>query len=187
MSLERRWEQLRSKVCEKEFLNNKGLGNEVPYWIFDYDPKQELIVRESVPTLLSYLKNMGITAIEYNLFDAILNVLENKGYLDKAYELEKNHSSARLLQALSGAIPMQDICQDLSRKIEEAGAQIGVITGVGSAWPVLRIHSFLNVLQPIKSDVPIVVIYPGKYEHNELRLFNVFSSHYYRAFQIVGD
>ena len=43
----------RLKIAEEEmkkpsFLNNKGLGNETGYYIFDYPAEQELFVRERI-------------------------------------------------------------------------------------------------------------------------------------------
>ena len=35
-------------IKSEDFLKNRGLGNEVGYYIFDYDPKDELLVREYV-------------------------------------------------------------------------------------------------------------------------------------------
>lgn len=187
MKLEDDWESLKARVSEKAFLSNKGLANEVPYWIFSYEPQYELFIRDNIPRLLKYLEQRGIKAVSFNLFDAICDTLESKGYLEKAFDLEKTYSSSKLLQALSTSISLQGICEHFAQTLESSNAQIGFVTGVGASWPVIRTHLFLNKLQQVKSDVPIVVMYPGRYEQNKLRLFNRFSSHYYRAFQLVGD
>jgi len=181
------WESLKARVSEEAFLSNRGLANEVPYWIFSYEPQYELFVRDNMPSLLIFLEKKGILALSFNLFDAICDILHKKGYMEKAFDLEKTNSSSKLLQALSASISMEDICFQFAQMLDVSHAQIGFITGVGSAWPIIRTHLFLNKLQHIKSDVPIVVMYPGKYEQNQLRLFNIFTSHYYRAFHLVGD
>jgi hypothetical protein len=31
-------------ITDKRFRENKGLGNEIGYYIFDYDPEDEIIV-----------------------------------------------------------------------------------------------------------------------------------------------
>jgi len=187
VKLEDDWESLKARVSEKAFLSNKGLANEVPYWIFCYEPQYELYVRDNMPLLLKFLEQRSIKALSFNLFDAMVDTLQTKGYLEKAIDLEKTYSSSKLLQALSTSISLEGICDQFAQLLDSNHAQIGFVTGVGSAWPVIRTHLFLNKLQQIKSDVPIVVMYPGKYEQNKLRLFNKFSSHYYRAFQLVGD
>ena len=42
LSLDDRLNQIEDKISEKSFRENKGLGNEVGYYIFDYDPGKEL-------------------------------------------------------------------------------------------------------------------------------------------------
>ena len=60
-----------------------------------------------------------------------------------------------------------------------------LITGIGSAFPFMRIHKLLNAIQPYFSNMPIFVLYPGEYDGHELRLFNCLKANpYYRAFNI---
>ena len=37
LSLEERLNRIEDKISEKSFRENKGLGNEVGYYVFDYD------------------------------------------------------------------------------------------------------------------------------------------------------
>ena len=48
LTLDERLNQIESKISEKSFRENKGLGNEVGYYVFDYDPRQEINVREYI-------------------------------------------------------------------------------------------------------------------------------------------
>ncbi|MDK7250067.1 hypothetical protein [Lactobacillus paragasseri] len=41
-----RFEHLKEKMIDPKFQKNKGLSNEVGYWIFDYPANQELEVRK---------------------------------------------------------------------------------------------------------------------------------------------
>lgn len=52
-SLEERLDIAERLIKSESFRQNKGLGNEVGYYIFDYLPEQELTVRERI----SYMKN----------------------------------------------------------------------------------------------------------------------------------
>ncbi len=45
-NLEERLAQAEAAIRKPAFRKNKGLGNEVGYYIFDYDTHQELAVRE---------------------------------------------------------------------------------------------------------------------------------------------
>ena len=63
---------------------------------------------------------------------------------------------------------------------------IVVITGVGEIYPFLRVHSFLESIQHMFEDVPVVVMYPGKYDGQTLVLFNkFFDANHYRSFALV--
>lgn len=48
LSLEQRLDQVEEMIRKPSFRQNKGLGNEVGYYIFDYPAEQELTVRERV-------------------------------------------------------------------------------------------------------------------------------------------
>ena len=46
--LDERLNMIEKKISEESFRTNSGLGNEVGYYVFDYDPRQELFVRNHV-------------------------------------------------------------------------------------------------------------------------------------------
>ena len=61
-----------------------------------------------------------------------------------------------------------------------------LITGVGEAYPFIRVHALLEALQSYFNDVPILVMYPGSFDGHELRLFNLLKPNaYYRAFSEI--
>lgn len=67
----------------------------------------------------------------------------------------------------------------------EAG-DVLVITGVGDAFPFIRVHDLLNAMQPEFPDVPILVFYPGNYDGRDVQLFNRLNKNpYYRAFNVI--
>jgi hypothetical protein len=69
MRLEGRLELLKQKVQEEDFLNARGLGNEIPFWIFDYPPEKELLVRETIDKITTTLKkflNLRIKKVQMN-------------------------------------------------------------------------------------------------------------------------
>ena len=57
LSLEERLNQIEDKISEKSFRENKGLGNEVGYYVFDYDPRAELEVRSHIAYLKDRINN----------------------------------------------------------------------------------------------------------------------------------
>ena len=61
-----------------------------------------------------------------------------------------------------------------------------LITGVGEAFPFIRVHALREARQPYFSDVPILVMYPGEFDGHHLKLFNRLQPNdYYRAFNII--
>jgi hypothetical protein len=51
MKLEERLDLLKQKVQNDDFLCARGLGNEIPFWIFDYPPGAERIFRRSADAM----------------------------------------------------------------------------------------------------------------------------------------
>lgn len=79
-SLEERFKILDNTLKSEDFLANRGLGNEVGYYIFDYDPKHELLVRE-------YIRNLekrnspeidGFKIQVFNLYEIMMDFIEKK-------------------------------------------------------------------------------------------------------------
>ena len=57
---------------------------------------------------------------------------------------------------------------------------------IGDVFPFMRVHALLEALQPQFSDIPILVMYPGKFDGYHLTLFDRLKPNdYYRAFNIV--
>jgi len=48
MTLDERLDIVEEMIKRPSFRENKGLGNEVGYYIFDYPAEKELIVRERI-------------------------------------------------------------------------------------------------------------------------------------------
>ena len=47
-SIQERLDEMTAKLGSEEFKNSYGLGNEVDFHVFDYDPDDEYIVRNHV-------------------------------------------------------------------------------------------------------------------------------------------
>lgn len=72
-NIEIRFKELIEKLKSEEFYNNRGLANEVPFYIFDYLPEEELNIRYKVKNeLLNSLENTKLKGIEIDLFDLLL-------------------------------------------------------------------------------------------------------------------
>jgi hypothetical protein len=189
MKLEKRLELLKEKVQEDDFLNARGLGNEIPFWIFDYPPEKELLIRETVDKLTQNLKKNSINVLVIDLYEMCLEILENKISADKINQFESNKGSDELLNKLKLMLKAETIKKAIQTRMAASGdVQLIFLTGVGKAWPLVRSHSILNNLQPVLGNVPLVTFYPGKYDNHELSLFGKFKdANYYRAFQLINE
>ena len=47
-----RLDQMETAIKEPRFRNNLGRANEINYWVFDYDPRDELVVRERIKSMI---------------------------------------------------------------------------------------------------------------------------------------
>ena len=189
MKLEKRLEFLKEKIQEDDFLNAMGLGNEIPFWIFDYPPEKELLVRETVNKLTQALKKNSINVLVIDLYEMCLELLENKISVDKIRDFEDKKGSDELLSKLKIMLKPEIMKKTIQTKMADGGdIQLMFLTGVGKAWPLVRSHSVLNNLQPVLGNVPLVTFYPGKYDNHELSLFGKFKdANYYRAFQLISE
>ncbi len=189
MRLEGRLELLKQKVQEEDFLSARGLGNEIPFWIFDYPPEKELLVRESIDKITATLKKRSVNVLVIDLYEICLELLEDKISNEKILEFENKKGSDELLNKLKIMLKPETVKKAIQIIMESSGnIQLIFLTGVGKSYPLVRSHSILNNLQPLMGNVPLVTFYPGEYDNHELSLFGKFKdANYYRAFRLINE
>ena len=92
----RRLDSLRELIQSKEFLDGKGLSNEVNIRIFCYDAKDEMTVRHFTDRLVTN-QSLDCHLIEYNLYQVFLSICDSKRITDKIAEQEKKRGKAFIL------------------------------------------------------------------------------------------
>lgn len=184
-----RFSAIESKLSDAHVLLDLGKANELPFFIFDYDPKYELLIRQEVEKLKRNNSNIQ----EFDLFEIIVHLLKTEGYLETVKEYEIQYDSDILLsQLFQPFLSLEEDDNPVMRYINENviddGNHIVLITGVGKAYPIIRSHTILNKLQPVIKNNPLVMMYPGRYDLNNtmcLRLFDrLGDDNYYRAFPL---
>ena len=185
-----RLDEIIPKITDKSFRENKGLGNEISYYIFDYEPKYELLVREHIEFIKQKISDeySDINIKEFDLYEIILEVMNKKGYLQKNIEMEKKKGSKYVFNAIRKSLRLtlknDMVLSYIVNRVEPN--DIVFITGVGKAWPIMRSHTVLNNLHNVIDQVPVVMFFPGEYDGLELILFNeIKDDNYYRAFQLI--
>lgn len=189
-TLEERLDQAEAMIQTTSFRENKGLGNEVGYYIFDYPPEQELYIRNWVEYIRQKNENSGddYRIIVFDLYDIVIDILIQKGYLEKCYQFEKTKGFERVSKSISNMLKITSSDGLIVNYIKDHITEKSVIfiTGIGKCYPILRSHTVLNNLHQVIDQVPVVLFYPGKYDGQELVLFGeIKDDNYYRAFKLV--
>ena len=189
-TLEERLDKAEAMIKKPSFRKNKGLGNEVGYYIFDYPPEQELLVRERV----EYIRKKNEQSddeyriVVFDLYEIIIEILKEKGYLEKCYEFEKKRGFDRITKAVGNMLRITAKDSLIVNYIRERTPEKAIVflIGIGKCYPILRSHTVLNNLHQVIDNVPVVMFYPGKYDGQELILFGeIKDDNYYRAFKLV--
>jgi hypothetical protein len=187
-NLQDRLNEILPRLQDKDVLSGAGLGNEIGFYIFDYPPENELEVREHLRFVLDFLTKMrpDIKIAHVNLFELIVGYLKERNLLDRALKLQREKGDAELYNALKGPLQEEKIAKALITAADPQAHDMILLSGIGSAWPLIRSHTLLNALHPLMGGKPLVVFYPGSYDGKGLRLFNRLSDrNYYRAFRLV--
>ena len=128
-------------------LSNRGIGNEIGFYIFDYDPEYEPLVQQHIDKLICQLTSPPdeLVVVEINLYKSILDILDERKVLQRAFDLEKTKGSATLAKNIAPLIRPDQIIAYINRKLQ-GNEQLILMTGVGASYPILRSHSILNNL-----------------------------------------
>lgn len=189
-SIDIKLDKAEAMIAKPSFRENKGLGNEVGYYIFDYPPRDELYVRERIEHIRKKNECSGedFKVVVFDLYEIIINILKQKGYLEKCYDFEKTKGFERVTKAIGNMLRITAADSLIVNHIKNNTPENSVvfITGIGKCYPILRSHTVLNNLHQVIDNVPVVLFYPGKYDGQELILFGeIKDDNYYRAFKLV--
>lgn len=197
---------LRQRLQDPEFLAGHGLGNEVPFFILPYaaaledEVRQqvEALVRDFVPTAQDGAPVPqdsptagGTRVIHFDLWDVFLQICQERRILEKIPALEERRGTEGLLRRMEKIATPEAFLKVMSERYEELGGQVPgrdvvLISGVGKVYPLVRAHNILENAQPVFTEVPMVMLYPGVYDGQQLHLFGKISDgNYYRAFSLL--
>ena len=183
-----RLQKIIDKVKTEKFIQGRGLGNEISYYIFDYDPKEELVVRQYVQYIKKELNKIDSNrkVIEFDLYKIFVELLKEEDIFEKIVYLEQKEGKEYVLNAVTPFITSEMFAQKITKEAE--GYDLIFLTGIGKSYPFMRSHNILNSLQQFLNKKPVVVFYPGYYSGQDLTLFNLFKDeNYYRAFPLITD
>jgi len=179
-----RLNHIAARISSPELLTNKGLGNEIGFYIFDYPPEKELEVRRHLDRIL---EETSLKIAKVDLFRLIIDYLKDQQMLEASFEMQQTEGDKELLSAFHGVIEGEVLAPLIARAAQPEKQDLVIITGIGNSYPLIRTHDLLNNLQSLMKDKPLVVFYPGKYTGQTLSLFGQLKDqNYYRAFRLVS-
>lgn len=185
-NLQERLDNLKELMQTEEFLQGKGLSNEVNIRIFCYDPSQEMMIQHFAEQIKH--EKLDCHPVEYNLYEVFLSICKEKRILEKIPAMEEKKGTdfiTKHLNTISSNTAFVEQMKKMGGASQNPGDVI-LITGVGDAFPFIRIHDLLNAMQPEFPDTPILVFYPGTYDGRDVQLFNCLKKNpYYRAFNVI--
>lgn len=123
--------------------------------------------------------------VERNLYDTLLSIAEKKRVLDCLPAQEAKRGSDGVLKQIQRIATPEAYVEAMDWSPHKPG-DVLLITGVGEAYPFVRVHNVLNNMQSAFRDVPVIVAYPGAFDGGSLSLYGKLKDgNYYRAFDLL--
>lgn len=129
--------------------------------------------------------------VHFDLWDVFLQICTERRILEKIPALEERRGTEGLLRRMEKIATPEAFLKVMSERYEQLGGQtpgrdVVLVSGVGKVYPLVRAHNILENAQPVFTEVPMVMLYPGVYDGQQLHLFGKISDgNYYRAFSLI--
>lgn len=183
MNINKGLDELKSKFAEPEFQTNRGLSNQVGFWIVSYDPRDEMTIRYFVDSIQD---SNTFHPIVVDLYDLLIKIMKENDILDVVKEVEEERGSKELAETFKNFASPSDFVRLMQYAPHKPG-DILIITGIGKVYPFVRLHTLLESMGDAFRDIPVVSFYPGRYDGRSIKLFNKFiDDNHYRSFDLIS-
>jgi Domain of unknown function (DUF1788) len=179
-------------ISSDKFLNKRGLGNEVPFFICPFQPEDLVEMGKIRAQLIKALNTKNVSVLEIDLYDISIGLLQERKLLDRILQSEASMDKIKIKETLQGVLdPERYLIPAIANKADQAEFDVLFMSGVGEVFPYIRSHNVLNNLQSAIKNQPTVMFFPGSYQHElatgaSLDLFGrLHDDKYYRAFNIL--
>ena len=181
------FEQIFLQVTNEKFLKMQALGGEEPFFIYSYDPKLQDFITGETKRLKKRVEQSGLSVLVINLYQLSIEILKNRGMLQKILEKEQTLPKKKLLQTLTNILDVETkIMPQIKKLADENKTSMVFLEGVGEVYPFIRSHTIINNLQKVIVDRPTLMFFPGKFDGHKLVLFDkIHDDNHYRAFNII--
>ena len=189
--LDDRFRHLYTVISSQRFLKNQGLGNEVPFFICPFKPKESVEVERRRRKLIKRLKQKKVRVLEINLYDLSVDILKERKIWGQIIKVEKSTPKEQFKELLQGVLdPETHLVPAIADRLKKADFEVLFLSGVGEVSPYIHSHNVLNNLQSTAKEKPTVMFSPEAYNHSpesgaSLELFErPCDDKYHRAFNI---
>jgi hypothetical protein len=181
-----KFDHLYQEISQEGFRRGDSLGGEIPFHISSYHPEQETEVGPAIDALVRKLSSEGLKVKVFNLYDLMIDILNEELGEGVIFELEKEMSRDELKDAIQSTLDISEVLiPRIAAQVKEAAADVYFLTGIGLVYPIIRSHNILNNLHHIITEAPLIAFFPGEYNGESLELFGLLKDdNYYRAFMI---
>ncbi|MFP3041825.1 DUF1788 domain-containing protein [Treponema primitia] len=186
-------DKFEQRIQYPDFRKNKGLSNEIGNYVFHYDPKDELIVRERVTSICTKIDKLalGFKIALFDLYDVMIELLKQDDILENCFKQESEEGFPLLKENIINYLTIEDpSTSPLIAYIKNNTPPNSIIflTGVGKVYDFIRSHSILDSLDAVIGNTQVVLFFPGAYDGKQFTLFApgapIESKNYYRAFPL---
>jgi len=124
--IQKRLDNVRQMVQSQDFLEGKGLSNEVNIRIFCYEPRDEMAVRHFIEQLSTDM-TLGCQLRICNLYQIFLGICEGMDILDAIPDMEEEDGHDYLLEQLQSTIGVDEIVQKIQSEPFQPGEVLVLI------------------------------------------------------------
>src|SRR5690606_19781706 len=137
--LQTRLDNIRQRITSDDFLHGRGLGNDVPFYAFDYPPSTERQVSDYIAWLLDDIaRKTELRIYNVNVFELAIDQMKSRELYDKALLMESAKGVPALLNALKGPLEPGKMALALIEKLAGHKPDMVFLTDVGTAYPLIR-------------------------------------------------
>ena len=166
-TLQERFATLERRLFVENFLDEQRTI--IPNFLFAYQGEQEAYVNKSVQEILMKAEEHQKKIVEVNLFDVFTTLFAEE--LEDVFALAESEGLEMLLDAVEPTLNDSDSLVEVFNTLSK-DSDVVLLTGVGTAYPIIHTSGILKRLATSGHSKPIIVFYPGTFNGTQLKLFD---------------
>ncbi|MED3382665.1 DUF1788 domain-containing protein [Bacillus tropicus] len=166
-TLQKRFATLERRLFVENFLDEQRTI--IPNFLFTYRGEQEVYVKQGVQKILMTAKEHTKKLVEVNLYDIFTTLFAEE--IEDVFALAEAEGLEMLLDAVEPTLNDSDSLVEAFNNLSK-DSDVVLLTGVGTAYPIIHTSGLLKRLATSGHSKPIIVFYPGTFNGTQLKLFD---------------